>query len=71
MCQVYYVRGFIELIYFVPVSFNQGQFMHTGWAEGEGGGEEGVVLEWAWLLCHSASEWNQLYSERNSADEDG
>ena len=36
MCQVYYVPGFIELIYFVAVGFNQGQFMHTGWADGGG-----------------------------------
>lgn len=52
MCQVYYVRGFIELIYSVAVGFNQGQFMHSGWAD-EGGG--------------STSERKQLYSERNSA----
>lgn len=42
MCQVYYVRGFIELIYFVPVDFNQGQFMHTEWADA-GDGRVGVT----------------------------
>lgn len=50
MCQVYYVRGFIELIYFVAVGFNQGQFMHAGWAGGGGGG---LVLEWVWHKCNS------------------
>lgn len=53
MCQVYYVHGFIELIYFVAVGFNQGQFMHTGWADGGGT----LVLEWT--SCDSKSGGKQ------------
>ena len=36
MCQVYYVRGFIELIYFVADGFNQSQLRHAGRADGGG-----------------------------------
>lgn len=32
MCQVYYVSGFIELMYFVVVCFNHGWFIKSGWA---------------------------------------
>lgn len=67
MCQVYYVRGFIELIYFVAVGFNQGQFMHTGWADGEVWGA--LVLEWVWLKSNSKCGVTQYCSERNRADE--
>lgn len=64
MCQVYYVLSFIELIYFVAVGFNQGQFMHTGWA---------VVGELrgtcTWNKTGSQYERNKCCSEKTSAYE--
>lgn len=65
MCQVYYVCGFIELIYFVTVSFNQGWFMHNGWAE-----RRKLQLEWIWLKCYSKSEEKQLYNETIKDEKD-
>lgn len=63
MCQVYYVRGFIELIYFVAVAFNQGQFMHTGWAD------LGGTTHLYWNGSGSSAAVSLRYSERNGADD--
>lgn len=62
MCQVYYVRGFFELIYFVAVSFNQGQFMHIGWPIQLGGGGWG-----GGIYCSITSLREQYHNKNNSA----
>lgn len=50
-CQLYYVCGIIELIYFVAVAFNQGQFLHKlsahQWSEQQNGfGWSAVLFCW-------------------------